>query len=117
MEEGEQEQEILDARIADGNLRLKRAKNLVLPKALKPKLDGVQWRARHAKDAGTTDLDPYHRAKLRAVLSALFQQHLYPDAAGVVSVLLQAGTIADHELHRDTAYYWVNLRVFEDWVT
>lgn len=112
MEEGEQEQETLDARMADRRLRLRRAKNLVLPKALKPKRDGVQWRTRHAKDAGTTELDPYHRAKLRAVLSALLQQHLYPDAAGVVSVLLQASTIADHQLNRDTAYYWVSLGVF-----
>lgn len=86
---------------------IKRAKKLMLPKDLPGKYDHAQWRAKHGKDAGTAELQPYHRAKLRALLTSLLQEHLYSAASGPVSVLLQAHTREDVYQNRDLHYFWV----------
>jgi len=86
---------------------VKRAKKLMLPKDLPSKYDHAQWRAKHGKDAGTAELQPYHRAKLRALLASLLQEHLYSAASGPVSVLLQAHAREDVYQHRDLHYFWV----------
>ena len=86
---------------------IKRAKKLMLPKDLPAKYDHAQWRPKHGKDAGTAELQPYHRAKLRALLTSLLQEHLYSAASGPVSVLLQAHTREDVYQNLDLHYFWV----------
>jgi hypothetical protein len=86
---------------------IKRAKKLMLPKDLPAKYDHAQWRAKHGKDAGTAELQPYHRAKLRALLTSLLQEHLYSAASGPACVLLQAHTREDVYQNRDLQYFWV----------
>ncbi|KAG0580271.1 hypothetical protein KC19_4G162000 [Ceratodon purpureus] len=90
---------------------IKRAKKLMLPKDLPAKYDHAQWRAKHGKDAGTAELQPYHRAKLRALLTSLLQEHLYSAASGPVSVLLQAHTREDVYQNRDLHYFWAAMEV------
>lgn len=86
---------------------LKRDKNLRMPKDMPTKHDRAQSRAKHGKDAGSAELQPYHRNKLRELLTSLMQEHLYSAAAGPVSVLLQAHTREDVYQHRDLHYFWV----------
>jgi hypothetical protein len=108
-EEQEQEQEEKDgAQIVEREIALKRAAKLLLPRAVKTRTGGgKEWSRRHGDDPGTTDLLPYHRKKLRALLQALLRQHDFSTAAGVVSALLGAGNVSDQRLERDFAYYWV----------
>jgi hypothetical protein len=105
----EQEQEDKDgAQIVEREIALKRAAKLLLPRAVKTRTGGgKEWSRRHGDDAGTTDLLPYHRKKLRALLQALLRQHDFSTAAGVVSALLGAGNVSDQKYERDFAYYWV----------
>ncbi|XP_024390792.1 uncharacterized protein [Physcomitrium patens] len=89
----------------------KRAKKLMLPKDLPSKYDHAHWRPKHGKDAGTAELHPYHRAKLRALLDSLLQEHLYSAASGPVSVLFQAHTREDVYQNRDLHYFWAAMEV------
>jgi hypothetical protein len=110
-EERKEEQEHEDkdgAQIVEREIALKRAAKLLLPRAVKTRAGrGKEWSRRHGDDAGTTDLLPYHRKKLRALLQALLRQHDFSTAAGVVSALLGAGNVSDQKFERDFAYYWV----------
>jgi hypothetical protein len=105
----EHEQEDKDgAQIVEREIALKRAAKLLLPRAVKTRTGGgKEWSRRHGDDPGTTDLLPYHRKKLRALLQALLSQHDFSTAAGVVSALLGAGNVSDQRFERDFAYYWV----------
>ncbi|CAK9883330.1 unnamed protein product [Sphagnum jensenii] len=109
----EQEQEEKNgAQSVEREIALKRAAKLLLPRAVKTRTGGgKEWSRRHGDDPGTTDLLPYHRKKLRALLQALLRQHDFSTAAGVVSALLGAGNVSDQKLERDFAYYWAAMEV------
>lgn len=109
-EEMEQETEVMAMAETEEEKKAaaaKRAKKLMLPKDLPSKYDHAHWRPKHGKDAGTAELHPYHRAKLRALLDSLLQEHLYSAASGPVSVLFQAHTREDVYQNRDLHYFWV----------